>query len=255
LRVNSRSRRKRYDRITARLGGDGTPIRRHGPIYWAPRRLSWLIGALFMIGSACFAVGPIIAITGTAAVAGVTFFIGSIFFTSAAYGQVLEVANAGDAPTRQTGSVRHRLRALTLEPRRIEWWATSIQFAGTIFFNISTFAAMQKGLSVTQQDRLIWAPDVLGSICFLVASYLAYIEVCGRWWCRRRGGIAWWIAVSNLVGSIAFGLSAIASYVIHDTGELLNAAASNGLTLIGGVMFFIGAYMLWPETAHEAEAA
>jgi hypothetical protein len=39
-------------------------------------------------------------------------------------------------------------------------------------------AALQSGLDTTECDRLVWRPDALGSICFLVSGYLAYLEVC-----------------------------------------------------------------------------
>ena len=63
---------------------------------WAPRLASWWIGVLFAIGSACFFVGPFpgfINLVGSAA-DGVVFFVGSLFFTSAALLQYLEAANA-----------------------------------------------------------------------------------------------------------------------------------------------------------------
>lgn len=245
--LDSRRARKRYDKITARLGGDARPMRRLGPLYWAPRKLSWLIGALFMVGSFCFAAGTIVAITKQGDAAGIIFFTGSIFFTSAAYAQYLEVVNSGGERGKGGG-----LRAISLEPKRIEWWACSIQLIGTLFFNVTTFTAMLDILSTTRQDRVVWAPDAIGSICFLIASYLAYYEVCGRWLCWRKRGIAWWIAAANLIGSIAFGISALGAYVIHDTGELVNAAADNAGTFIGAVMFFVGAYMLWPEADRDS---
>ena len=55
---------------------------------------------------------------------------------------------------------------------RIDWWATTIQFIGTLLFNVSTFAALRAGLDVQQQERRIWVPDLYGSIAFLVASAL-----------------------------------------------------------------------------------
>ena len=55
--------------------------------------------------------------------------------------------------------------------------ASGIRFAGTLFFNVSTFLAMQKGLDAKQEDLRVWTPDVFGSICFLVSSRLAYVAV------------------------------------------------------------------------------
>jgi len=59
--------------------------------WWAPRRATWWIGVLFAVGSACFAVAPFPGfgeLVGSA-VDGLVFFVGSIFFTSAATLQFL----------------------------------------------------------------------------------------------------------------------------------------------------------------------
>jgi hypothetical protein len=100
---------------------------------------------------------------------------------------------------------------------------------------------------------LVWSPDVFGSIAFLVASWLAFAEVRANWHGHPDRGREWWITVLNLVGSIAFGFSAIGAYVVPDTGSYLNAVWDNGGTLIGAVCFFAGAYLLWPEAAEAAE--
>lgn len=230
------------------MGGEGAEIRRFGPLYLSARNFSWWIGTLFMVGSFCFAAGTVIAISENPAPAGIVFFVGSIFFTSAGYGQFLEVIN-GDRGDGVEGSVR----LLAWEPDLIEWRATAIQFFGTLAFNVSTFFAMFEALDAQADKRLVWSPDVIGSIAFLAASWFAYKEVRDNWSGRPEHGGEWWITVLNLVGSIAFGISAIGSYVIPDNGELLNAAASNGGTFIGAVCFFVGAYMLWPEAAQAAE--
>ncbi len=80
-----------------------------------------------------------------------------------------------------------------------------MQFVGTIFFNVTTFAALADTLSVQEQDVRVWAPDALGSVCFLVASALALAPVWGSRGTGRR------IAVWNMVGSVFFGIAAIAS--------------------------------------------
>ncbi|NLP83025.1 hypothetical protein HF576_04135 [Microbacterium sp. CFH 90308] len=48
-----------------------------------------------------------------------------------------------------------------------------MQLAGTALFNVSTFAATRESLALDQEKHLIWAPDLWGSVCFLVASALA----------------------------------------------------------------------------------
>jgi hypothetical protein len=63
-----------------------------------------------------------------------------------------------------------------IEVRRIDWWATAVQLLGTLFFNVTTFTALDAHLTAKQSDLVVWTPDALGSICFLVASQLAYAE-------------------------------------------------------------------------------
>ena len=173
-------------------------------------RARW-IAVLFMVGSACFALGAVpgyVSLVGLGA-DGVTFFVGSIFFTSAAALQYLEAVNTapGMAPER-TGT-----RFVSWEPRRIDWLATSIQLVGTVFFNISTFRAMIDGFDAGPDDLLSWRPDALGSVCFLVASWLAFAEAGHRWISWRPHDLGWVIAALNLAGSVFFGLSAIGAYV------------------------------------------
>jgi hypothetical protein len=65
------------------------------------------------------------------------------------------------------------------------------------------------------------------------------------WWAPRARG--WWIAALNMVGSIAFGVSAIAAYVVPRSGELLSSALANLGTFVGALCFLSGAVLLLPE--------
>jgi hypothetical protein len=222
-------------------------------VWWAPRRESWWIAVLFAIGSTCFLVGPFpgfVELVGSA-VDGVVFFIGSIFFTSAATLQYLEAINADRGPRLVA---ERELRLLTVEPARIDWWSCAVQLAGTVFFNVSTFHALESGLETTEYNRLVWTPDALGSVCFLVSGVLAYLEVGGVSW-RPRRALEWWIAAVNLVGCVAFGISAIASYVVPATGSALDLAAANSWTALGALCFLIGALLLLPEGAASRASA
>ena len=167
-----------------------------GGTWWAPHARAWWIGVLFMVGSACFALG---ATPGYASAVGsqaddITYFVGSLFFTSAAFLQF-----------RQAGTSLDR-------------WACGVQLVGTLFFNVSTGHALITNLSAAEVDKMVWRPDAFGSICFLVASELALIAVGHRWVSWRPRLLSWWIAMLNLAGSVAFGVAAVASYVIVDSG-------------------------------------
>jgi len=182
------------------------------------------IGLLFALGAVCFLIGPApgyIDLVGSAA-DGVTFFVGSIFFTSASALQL----------------------AATSREQRADWWACVIQLAGTLFFNLSTFDAMSEALDTSAENRLVWTPDVFGSICFLVASWLAYSVRR-----RARHDSDWWIAVVNLAGSVAFGISAVAAFVVPSTGTELDLAAANWTTSLGAAGFLAGALLMMRSTS------
>jgi hypothetical protein len=63
---------------------------------------------------------------------------------------------------------------------------------------------------------------------------------------------SWWITLANLIGSVAFGISAMAGYINPVTGQVRNAARADSQTLIGAVCFLIGALLLVPERADQA---
>ncbi len=235
--LTSRVRRKRYSHLNAGRGST----------WWAPRAIGWWIGILFAVGATCFALG---ALPGYASAVGggadaITFFVGSLWFTSAAFLQYLEVVNVDQDPP--GADFRQRFRFLTLEPRRIDWWSTLVQFVGTLFFNATTFNALSASLSVSQINRLVWAPDALGSVCFLVASGLAWFEVCHAFACWRLHSLSWRITALNLAGSVAFGVSAVASFVVPTTGLPRNIILVNLGTFVGALCFFVGAVLLLPE--------
>lgn len=214
--------------------------------------VSMAMGALFAIGSVCFAVGsvPWYFDNVSPSVAAWTFFVGSLFFTTAAFLQFDEVLRSPAEIAAVAAGRRHRVMA-RWRLRTIDWWAAGVQLVGTVFFNVTTFAATRGDLSVTQVRRLVWAPDVYGSICFLVASWLAYAEVNRGIRPRPDGSTGWVIALVNLVGSIAFGISAVAARIVPSTGQVTNEAWVNLGTFAGAVCFFIGALLLPAESARD----
>jgi YrhK-like protein len=188
---------------------------------------------LFAGGSACFVVASLPGFVQLAGshVAGVVFFVGSLQFTSAAAIQWLQ-----------------RFRRFG-----VDWWSSAIQFVGTLFFNRNTYDAMQEGLDANSYDRLVWTPDVLGSICFLVSSYLAYAAVTGGFLTRPRQTRDSLIATLNLAGSIAFGIAAIAAFWAPSSGSIVDLAAANGFTALGGLCFFVGAILILPGRAPSSQ--
>jgi hypothetical protein len=185
-------------------------------------RARWMALA-FAVGSACFLVGPFpgyLALVGPVADA-VTFFVGSLLFTT---GGALQVWSA--APARGDPGAG-----------RAAWRTATVQFAGTLFFNITTFRALQTALSAPDYDRLVWRPDAFGSVCFLVSGLIAYAASTRRGLLPVRGGPGWWQPGVNLVGCVLFGVAAVAGYVVPVTGSMLDLAAANWTTAAGAACF------------------
>lgn len=209
--------------------------RSHRKGFGGARGLSWTIGLLFAIGSTCFVLGPVplySTAVGTTATA-ITFFVGSLFFTTAAYLSYLQVV-------RDTGG-----RWFGWVPHHMGFWAALIQLVGTVYFNVTTFAAFLD-VPADLTDRVIWRPDAVGSVCFLVSSAIAFAEAGDRWWSWRPGERDWHITALNLWGSVFFGVSAIGAYVLS-SGDLLDTAWANGGTALGAVCFLCGAILMMGE--------
>lgn len=176
-------------------------------------------GRLFMVGSICFAVASLPGASSLSPTAvGIVYFTGSIFFTSAAVTQIRATSRAN----------------------RPDFSSAAVQLAGTLLFNVSTFDAMRKHLSAVQHDLVVWTPDAVGSACFLAASALALAAARSM----LSGNLARRIARINMAGSIAFGLSAVAAFVIPDRGDMLDATIARSMTLWGAICFFSAAYLL-----------
>jgi len=181
--------------------------------------MAWAFG----LGSTCFLIGPLpgyASLVGVAADA-MTFFVGSVLFT---IGGALQTWLA--APRRSADAAG-----------RAAWWAATIQSIGTLFFNITTFRALQVTLSDASYDKLVWRPDAYGSVCFLISGLVAYQASRRRGWLPVREGSGWWQPGVNLLGCIFFGIAAIAGYVVGSSSSLLNQAAANLTTSAGAACF------------------
>ena len=226
-----------------------------GSTWWAPQTLGWWMGVLFAIGSACFAGAalPTVAQHVGSTADNWIYFVGSIFFTTAGllqYGQVVGV----DDPA-LSGMAAYLRRLATWSPHRIDWLAAAVQSVGTVFFNISTAHAISTtATGVTELNHAIWRPDALGSVCFLVSSYLSFAEVCHGSWRWMPRDLSWWITMGNLAGSVAFGVSAVASKFVG-SGEIRSVDLTTLSTFVGGLCFLGASILLLPERTQSHDVA
>jgi hypothetical protein len=186
----------------------------------------WM-AAFFALGSTCFLVAPF---PGYAEIVGeradeLTFFVGSILFTI-----------GGGIQSWLAWPERHFPGA-----GKAAWRAAAIQSVGTLFFNATTFQATQTAVTSNQYDTLVWRPDALGSICFLISGVIAYRASPRHGLKPTRDGTGWSEPGVNLMGCVFFGISAVAGYVVPSTGSVWDLAAANFNTSLGAACFLANA--------------
>jgi hypothetical protein len=200
----------------------------------------------FILGSFLFAVGVPLSLDASRppSVAGWTFFAGSVLFTAAASLQFL--TSAREVPPDDDLAPEHRWARL-VRPRTTDWTASAIQLVGTVAFNVTTLrAALDAAGTGDASAQLVWRPDAIGSVLFLVSSVMAFAPEVRRRRHTHARSRSWAIGALNLVGSVFFGLSAIGAFTTA-SGELASARWSNGGTLLGALCFLAGAVLLRPS--------
>lgn len=175
---------------------------------------------LFAIGSSLFALAtlPGVPALSGAGASNVLCFVGSWFFTTAAWMQLM-----------RSGA------------ERLDYLSAITQLAGTFAFNISTGVAVWAHATGIRRG-FVWTPDAAGSIAFLVSGVLGVLAV--------RAVVGWFAPTSNdwqaewvnLVGSIAFGISALGAFVSR-AGVTEDALAANVGTFVGALCFLAAALM------------
>jgi hypothetical protein len=253
---SSRHHRKRLLIRAAEAEGLASKLLR---CLWMPQQLNWWIGSVFAVGSLLFALASVLSLAPALARAwsldstaiNAIFFAGSIPFTIAAYLQLFQAANAHESPRNDTPSALPML--VGWRPHDVGWLSCVLQFIGTILFNFNTFDAMIPSLTWFQQDLVIWAPNIVGSVLFLASGYLAFIETCHAHWAWKPKSISWWVVFTNLLGCVGFMISALFAIVLPRPTNAEALTVSVVFTLLGAIGFFVGSLLMLPETVAQRE--
>lgn len=182
-----------------------------------------LMGVLFGVGAAGFIVGPLDAYAGRVGSEGdaLTFFIASVLFTGGGLTQSWLAY-----PDRRA----HRAGLLA-------WRGAWIQSVGTVLFNVMTFEAISHASADAQYNALVWAPNAIGSACFLLSGVLLYLSAPPVGWRPARRAAGWWEPPVNLLGCVLFGVSAVAGYATEASGQMLSLTTANWTTTFGAACF------------------
>jgi hypothetical protein len=196
------------------------------------RRLRWtntVAATAFVIGGSLFCAGALLAQAdiGGPRLAAAVFVAGGVFFTTGGYASVLLAVNARGG----------KWRWWSTEPGRLDWASAVALFVGTLYFGVSLLLALIGDLTTAQIHRLVWSPEVIGCVLFLVSGHLALTEMRRDRPRGRRTDLGWWIAVVNQVGSALFMVAAIAAFVRPTSGDELAVGIANWATFSGAACF------------------
>jgi hypothetical protein len=209
------------------------------------RRINAVASTAFIVGGSLFALGALLAQAdvGSPRLPAVVFLVGGCLFTTGGYASVLQVANAprGADPD---GMVRAGpWRWWSTEPSRLDWASAVALFVGTLYFAASLLAALIGDLTVAQEHRLVWSPEIVGCVLFLLSGHLALTEMHRDRPRGRRADLGWWIVVVNQLGSALFMVAAVAAFVRPSTGDELAVGIANWGTFAGAACFAVAGAM------------
>jgi len=199
-------------------------------------KLNWVVAGAFILGGSLFAIGAWVAQVGSgqAATSASIYLAGGVFFSTGGYGSVLQAIN-------ESAGGGGRWRWWSYRPMELGWLAAIVLFCGTLAFGISLVSAFVEGLSLAQQNRLIWAPDMIGCILFLISGRLAMVAIhdAGSAWVQPAS-LSWWIAAVNQLGSTLFFIAGLAAFIRPATMSVANVDVANWGTFSGALCFATG---------------
>ena len=221
---------------------------------WMPGQLNWWIGIIFALGSLLFAVASVLSLSPTLAACVVARCNAGQRDLLHGLDPIHHRGVSAVVSSRQCRRFQFwreanvaRAKLFGWRPHDIGWLSCALQFIGTILFNVNTFDAMLPSLNWFQQDVLIWAPNIIGSILFLSSGYLAFIETCHGYWAWKPASISWWVVLINLLGCVGFMISALLAIVLPGTPNIEVVHLSIFFTLLGAICFFVGSLLMLPE--------
>ena len=193
----------------------------------------------FGVGSALFAAGAMLSVMQADVVfTSVVYALGAVCFTTAAGVQWRSAAD-------------HHPPSRLKDP---DWMSAAIQFVGTLYFNVMTIRALILSIDATSVSYdAVWQPDVVGSLLFLISSWVAWHPIAREHRHHLLHGRSLLICWANMLGSVFFGISAVGAKMLPD-GTLRNDGWNNWGTFLGAVGFFVAAMALRPTAQERRDA-
>lgn len=141
----------------------------------------------------------------------------------------------------------------------IGFWASFIQFIGATMFEIAVICGIPGVIGADQwqlQQAFIWTMQTVGSVAFIVSSWIMMIEEQDNLWMPKIGRMGWESAFWNLIGAWGFLLSAVFGYLANWEGRGVVCCQLGGTavsTYWGSWAFMIASLALYYEVENKKE--
>ncbi len=191
-------------------------------------RLEVRTAVAFIIGPLLFVIGSVLLMSKLGSGAAL-LAIGSVFFTAGGWFQLEQALLV--------------TRGLLNRKQRWGWcgiWCALTQSIGTVLFNIETFSTWGlPALNGTPWLMLEVAPNILGSVLFVISAIFGLLEVGhGRLFVIQPHHLGWWVAVVNALGCLWFMQAAIAAIPVDlSIAAVLDPQVAIRATLLGALAF------------------
>jgi len=164
-----------------------------------------------------------------------------------------------------------RLHWWRFQPHSLLWWGALAQLGGALLFEVACVAILPsvEPLTAGLEPLVIYLPSVVGSVCFVFASYVYLLEVAAdprRPWrppvssASPREQLGYAVACCNLFGSVLFSFASLCYFAHADhtaepdwdgaLEEWEQLASMWGLRFnyaAGSACFVAGALLSFPE--------
>ena len=141
----------------------------------------------------------------------------------------------------------------------IGFWASFIQFIGATLFEVAVICGIPGVIGPNQwqvQQVFIWTMQTVGSVAFIVSSWIMMIEEQDNLWKPKLGRMGWESGFWNLIGSWGFLLSAVFGYLANWEGRGVVCCQLGGTavsTYWGSWAFMIASAALYYEVENKKE--
>lgn len=135
---------------------------------------------------------------------------------------------------------------------------------GCLVFTIAVISAIPGVIEADQwqlQQAFIWAPQTIGSVCFVLSGLLYTLEEQDVWYIPGLKRIGWYASFGNLVGGIGFLLSSIFGYLANWKGDgpvccqfwgtAFNTYYGNWGFMLGSILLLLEVENKDPASAYE----